>query len=121
MFNWLAMSDIISDWQRTFDILSADVLQAAAQVDNRSDGWAKRSYVRAVFAVIEGTTFGMKRLALNIWDQDQRNLDADELELLHEKRLDAQAKGRKHFPAFGENIKLTFQVFAKAYRFKSLA
>ncbi len=109
--------DILSDWMLTSDILAQDVLRAAAAIDTTEDAYAcaKRNYVRAVFAGIEGTTYGMKRIVLQVWKFQQKRLDANTLEKLTEVRLDENGNRKKYYLKFRENIKLVFDVFAKIH------
>ena len=110
----LTMSDdVLKDWQATTEILFGDVLHAADEVDRSSGACVRRSYVRSVFAAIDGSTYGMKRVALQVWTHRQPRLDADDLELLIETNFDQQGKGKKRFLPFGKSIKIAFDVFAK--------
>lgn len=113
--------DVLKDWQTATEILFADVLNAADQVDRIGDGCTRRSYVRAVFAAIDGSTYGMKRVVLQVWTQYQSKLDADDLELLTETKFDQQGKSKKRFLPFSNSIKFAFDVFAKVHGLVSSA
>jgi hypothetical protein len=107
--------DILTEWQSFTEILFHDVLQAAAatesvHTDPVAEGYDRRNYVRTVFAAIEGSTHGMKRVILHHQKFWRSKLDADHLEFL------TDATG-KRFPSFRDNIKSTFKLFAKIHGF----
>ena len=107
--------DVLKDWKKTTKTLFADVCRAAEEVDRCGDGYTRRNYVRSVFAAIEGITHGMKRVTLQVWKLRQSRLDSDELGKLMEVKFDSQGRSRKRFLPFGDNIKFTFEAFAKVH------
>lgn len=109
--------NIPKDCKITTDALLHDVIRASSDIDLENDGYHRRNYVRAVFAAIEGSTYGMRRLALYVWNQRQTNLKADELELLTETKFDKQGRAKNCFLRFEENIKFVFKIFAKIHGF----
>jgi hypothetical protein len=113
--------DVLKDWQSTAHILFDDVLLAAAEVERVGDGFVRRSYVRTVFVAIEGSTHGMKRVVLHVWNQRQSKLDVDDLECLTETKFDEQGSSRKRFLCFRDNVKFVFKAFAKIHGFACAA
>ena len=110
--------DILKDCKTTVDALLNDVIRASEDIDLKDDGCRRRNYVRAVFAAIEGSTYGMRRLVLHTWSLRQPKLNANELELLIETRFDKQGKAKKlPFLSFDRNIKFVFEVFSKIHGF----
>jgi hypothetical protein len=110
-------NDILKDWLATSDVLFQDVMRAAEALDNTSDPYGRRNYVRAVFAAIEGSTYGLKRVVLQVQKQGGSNLKTNELERLIEPEMVKGGKIKKRYLPFDENIKFTFKTFAKAHGF----
>ena len=109
--------DVLRDWQATTNVLLQDVVRAAEALDSTNGPSLRRNYVRAVFAAIEGSTYGMKRVVLQVWKQGYCKLKADELERLIETEMVKGGKTKKRYLPFGDNIKFAFKTFAKAHSF----
>jgi hypothetical protein len=109
------------DWRVTLEILLDDVIRTAVETQRSNEGYVRRNYVRAVFAAIEGSTYGLKRVVLQLWEHKQSKLNADELEFLIETGIDKKGKSKKRFLPFDKNIKFVFEVFAKMHDFISTA
>jgi hypothetical protein len=109
--------NLLNDWQSTTDILFADVLHAAVDTQRVGDAYSRRSYVRAVFAAVEGITHGMKRVVLHVCKHWPCRLDANEVERLMDTEIDQRGKSRKRFLSFRDNITFVFRMFAKVHGF----
>jgi hypothetical protein len=113
--------EVLKDWQDTTQILLDDAFHAAEQIDNGDNQGARRNYVRAVFAAIEGSTYGLKRMILMVWNYRQPKLEPGELEYVIETRFDKHGKSKRYFLPFADNVRLSFDVFAKVNGLSSTA
>ena len=75
------MKDWIAEFQDLFTTLIADV-EDLSRFAHGGSSQASRSYVRAVFALIEGITYAMKQVAAS---SSSMSLDAAERGLLNEE------------------------------------
>ncbi|MBI1178716.1 hypothetical protein GC207_14885 [bacterium] len=111
-----ALPESFSDWTETNRILLADVEQAARNADKTGDAFDTRSYVRAVFAAIEGDLFGMKRVIIERWKETQHPFKGDDLEQLLERPVIlANTPQKSGFLPFHKNLKFVFKCFAEVH------
>ena len=89
------------------DELRGDVDQAIEEMEDYDDDqFSRRTYVRTVFAMIEGAVFALKQEALEQSCLGKFDLSSDDLAKLAEK---------SGYLSFRENIKFTFPIFARAF------
>ena len=89
------------------DELREDVDQAIEEMEDYDDDqFSRRTYVRTVFAMIEGAVFALKREALEQSYVGKFDLSSDDLAKLEEQ---------SGYLSFRENIKFTFPIFARAF------
>ncbi len=94
--------------------LGIDAIISRSHVETDVKEYAIRQYVRAVFAMIEGTIYVMKQLARNSIEK----LSAAELALIAEELYDLNDKGepiiRPNYLKLEKNIKFAFSIYAKS-------
>jgi hypothetical protein len=100
------------------DVLLSDIVSAVGAGVEQGDGFARRNYVRSVFAMIDADVFQMKRAIIYVWKRWPFDLDADDLELLVEEKLSVSSGKKKPFPKFSDNLKFVISTFCKAHRFQ---
>jgi len=103
------------------DILRQDLLDCEnlISVDKKTDSGA-RSFVRAVFALIEGSVFNLKQIALALSKHGKGGFSQAELVMLEELSYDLDDKGatksQVKFIPLPKNIKFAFTSAARAFR-----
>ena len=117
-------------WQNALDsyselrkILAQDVLQVRTQLDaDFQSQLARRNYIRTLFAMIEGDTFGRKQVALIVyeyWLPSRTIFTPAVLVLLREEQyfLDdtGRAKQRELFLKIEPNLRFSLTSYGKAY------
>lgn len=106
--------------QRLTEILSADVEYFSSLLfkDTTTD-IQKRAYVRAVFAFLEGTVFGYKRMVLRLSQYGKGSFSEAEIALLKEQSYDLTDQGKavvqQKFLRFDRNLRFTFDACVRAY------
>jgi hypothetical protein len=97
--------------------LAEDVHRATTAMSEAGDQFSIRQYVRAAFALKEGLTHSMKRMALEV-DDDERVLDAAERTVLAERAFDLNDQGqvtsRQATYPWLRSARFAFDAFAKA-------
>jgi hypothetical protein len=95
--------------------LSVDAIVSHSRAKEEGTDYARRQYVRSVFAMIEGTIYVMKLLAKR---PDIERFSAAELSLLSEESYDLNDMGkpiiRPHYLKLEKNIKFSFSMYAKS-------
>lgn len=85
--------------------------------DGNQSQLARRSFVRALFALIEGMTFSIKRLVLMFAADGDGKLTPDEISLLseHTAELDSAGAiiGKTAYLKFKPNLQFTFRKFSE--------
>lgn len=107
-----------------FRSLANDVIIAEGELekdefDENERQFRRRSYIRTVFALVEGVTFVMKQFALSVHEGGTIIFSPAELALLREEQYDLE-KGRprtqqKHLRV-ADNLRFAFDVFARAFQ-----
>jgi hypothetical protein len=111
---------IMAEVEAMQEILRNDILECAESIsgDNKSD-CGNRTFVRAVFALIEGGIYGLKQVALQLSKHERGNFTPAEVALLEDKSYDLDDKGRAQertkFVPISSNIKFAFAALARAY------
>jgi hypothetical protein len=101
-------------------VLTQDMLECGRLVNSEphTDGIA-RSFVRTVFAMIEGTTFNLKQMALNLSAHGRGNFSKAELAMLEEVVYELGDKGeavtQTKFMKLPTNIRFAFDAAARAF------
>ena len=111
----------IDDWLATHEILFDDVMSSVARFASKNDGFSRRSYVRTVFAAIEGSLFGLKRVVLHIHNIHVLDLKSDDLGKLMEGTIDGSGTMKKRFLPFADSVRFAFKTFAKVHQVPCLA
>jgi len=103
------------------DILRKDLLACGklASGENKTDS-GERSFVRAAFALIEGSVFNLKQIALALSKHGNGGFSRAELVMLEEVSYDLDDKGttksQVKFIPLPKNIKFAFSAAARAFR-----
>jgi hypothetical protein len=84
--------------------LSADVTMAQAARTQADTPYARRVYVRTMFAAIEGLTFSIKQVTLAVSSLKKVVFSQEEIRLL----------GDKSRPSWHENLRDTMRLYARA-------
>ena len=105
----------LQEMLKMFVLLDADAELSYSEAKRRDGHSAHRQYVRSVFAMIEGTIFGMKQLARNPM---RKQLTAAVLALLDEEGYDLNDRGEPiicpHYLRLEKNIKFAFAIYAES-------
>src|ERR1051325_3802506 len=105
---------------RMENVLTTDMLDCeklATGKDKTESG--ERSFVRAAFAMIEGTVFNLKQIALALSKNDKGGFSQAELVMLQEVSYDLDDKGatksQVKFIPLSRNIRFAFSSAARAF------
>jgi len=80
--------------------------------------FARRTYIRTLFALIEGETFSRKQVALALYELGYKVFQPEEVALLREEQYylteQGRAKKQQLFLRTAANLRFSFETFAKA-------
>ena len=131
----LNMTGSYEEYMSLFKALSDDAIAADEERTQSDNQFKRRTYVRTVFALIEGDTFRRKHAALMLHDLYQEMLGVSappeqlakvtqvvftdaEIALIREEQYELDNKGevqtRQKFLRPAANLRLSFKVYAKA-------
>ena len=99
--------------------LANDVIIAERELDQAEPQFRRRSYVRAVFALVEGVTFVMKQFALSVHERGDITLPPAEVAPLREEQYDLDKgtpRTKQKFLKVADNLRFAFKTFAQAFR-----
>jgi len=101
-------------------VLTQDMLECGELVNGESKtDSAARSFVRAVFAMIEGSIFNLKQMALNLSAHGRGSFSKAELVMLEEVSYDLDSKGgaitQTKFMKLPANIRFAFDAAARGF------
>lgn len=99
--------------------LANDVIIAERELDQAEPQFRRRSYIRAVFALVEGVTFVMKQFALSVHERGDITFPPAELALLREEQYDLDKgtpRTQQKFLKLADNLRFAFKTFAEAFR-----
>ena len=86
--------------------------------DQDSQFW-RRTFIRSVFALIEGFTYSLKQVALEAAKRFDIELSKSEIALLLEESYEVNDKGlaetKKDYIQLPKNIKFAFNIYSRAY------
>jgi len=106
----------IDEIQEFFWVMVNDCSCAAKQWAENDCGYTRRSYVRAVFAFIEGNTHRMKQLCIQFHESERCvALSKEELEKAAEVKFDEQGNKKIIKIPTLDNVKLSFSLFSKVF------
>ena len=114
-------SDQLALHQAMEDVLRQDLLdcEKLAKGDNKTDS-GKRAFVRSVFAMIEGSVFNLKQMALALSKHGRGGFPQAESVMLEEVSYELDDKGdvksQIKFIPLPKNIKFAFAAAARAFR-----
>lgn len=107
------MKEPLKELSNLFDALVSDVEFLSKSLENEQ---ARRAYIRAVFALVEGLTYGMKQVALKQkhlpWTSAENAILADEAYRLNEK---GDAERVNASLTLLPNIKFAFKALTRSY------
>ncbi|HYX72555.1 MAG TPA: hypothetical protein VE732_07275 [Nitrososphaera sp.] len=97
-----------------------DVGLAEEALDEKDTPYARRNYVRALFAMIEGTIFALKQTTLTGGLSAPKLLSVAELAILQEVSFDLTNKGdvksQTKFFRMAENLRFTASIVSKVFQ-----
>lgn len=109
----------LEDLKKPLVALSDDVDRAERDVVANDDSNSRRNHIRALFAMIEGTIYMLKRTVLIAASSGPGPLSIAELALLHEKAFHLTDKGapreQDQFPRIIDNLRFTKNCLEKAF------
>ena len=109
----------INEMNLMVEILFEDLITSAKLLSGESQ-FSRRSYVRTLFALIEGMVYQMKRVALCAYEADQVEFNEAEISILKEETYELTTKGtaksRQGYPKTLENILFAFYVYGKVFK-----
>jgi len=115
----ISQPDDLKSLEEMFELLAADAEYLRERVAQSDSAEARRSFVRSVFALIEGIVFAIKRCALAGNSVQVARLSAAERALLQEEFYDltddGDAKTRPAFLHLAKNLRFAFKLFARCY------
>ena len=101
------------------DELRDDVDYAIEEMEECDDQLSRRTYVRTVFAMIEGAVFALKQQALEESRASRPDLSPAERAILSEQSYYLAESGKPrvgaYYPQLEANIKFTFPIFARVF------
>src|SRR6266849_1451566 len=109
----------VEQFVRAVQVLSSDV-QAAAKLSETADTqFARRAYVRAAFALIEGNLNLMADVILLALDRQEVQLSSNEIEILRQERHTSNENGlpivRVKFVPIRDRAAPVFEMFSRLY------
>jgi len=111
-----SMTERIDEVTKLVTTLSGDLVYSGEEIALQRH---RRSYVRGVFALIEGTVFGLKSIVLESLDVFGANLDPGERALLNEQsyllRDDGTVRAVQQFIKIADNLRFTLGLGTKAF------
>jgi hypothetical protein len=114
------MLDPVDNYHALFGALMSDVSDARKALKESDTQFNRRSYIRIVFALIEGEIHLRKQYALMLHDLGMLQLSEPEVALLREKQAGLNNKGepecRPLFLRLPQNLKFSFRMEAKAFK-----
>jgi len=109
--------DSLKELNQRFFLLMNDALSIVKAARDSDDDVAKRSFVRAVFAFIEGVTHGLKMVALDSHIRKEDTFSRAEESLLLEEAYELNEKGqpivKPKYLTLPRNIKFAFEQQAR--------
>jgi hypothetical protein len=113
------MLDPVDNYQALYGALMFDVEAAANALAEADTQFNRRSYVRTVFALIEGETYLRKQYALMMNNLGMVTLNDPEMALLREEQYKLNNKGepdtQQLFLRLPENLRFSFRIDAKVH------
>jgi hypothetical protein len=107
------------DYDGAMAVLVEDVKSAIMQRLGNNEQFARRSYVRTLFALVDAWVFSAKNAVLKAHAGGTVPLNSDELPLLREKAYELDEAGkvltRDKYPPFLANVKFAFAVYARSF------
>ena len=109
---------LYGDFRTMLLSLSDDVVKASQiKVEKLGDAYAERAFVRAVFAMIEGTVFQLKQVILQHTKINGITLTSGQISLLLEESYEIKTTGaintRSKFLRLHDNLKFTLKLYSE--------
>lgn len=102
-----------------FGILHDDLQNAKAYLNSNDSQFARRTYIRTLFAFIEGNSFRLRQLALSAHNHRTSCFTNEEIVMLEEKNISVKSNGEVHVGSkyldFQTGFKFTLSAYAKAF------
>ncbi len=118
----IEVKEALKDLLEIMEILQQDIQEATNNLFKDANNFWLRTYTRAFFALVEGTTFAIKQVALKAHEYQPCFTEA-EISLLKEVsyELNKQGKAKSRFKRLEtlSNIKFAFKSVVKAFNLES--
>lgn len=112
------IQESLKGFLETFKVLQEDVVEALNQLLKDPSNFWLRTHIRAFFALVEGTTFGLKQVALKVHEYRPCFTEA-EVSLLKEVSYELSEQGKVQIrPKYLDtlsNVRFTFEAVKKAF------
>jgi hypothetical protein len=109
------MYQIFVEMFQMIEVLEQDVLKAQEYLIKEDNPFRRRNLIRTFFALVEGSIFGLKQIALNT----ELSLSEGEISLLEEKsyelRDNGKVKANTKYLKLLPNFRFAVQTFARAF------
>ena len=109
---WFELKEILN-------VLYEDVDFAERMWKDQDSQFWRRTFIRSVFALIEGFTYSLKQVALQAAKRFHIELSKSEIALLLEESYEVNDKGlaetKKDYIQLPKNIKFAFNMYSRAY------
>jgi hypothetical protein len=113
------MLDPVDNYQALYGALMFDVEAAVHELAKADTQFNRRSYIRTVFALVEGETYLRKQYALMMHELRMVTLSDAEVALLREEQYKLNNKGEPNvqqlFLRLPENLRFSFRIDAKVH------
>jgi len=111
----MKLGDII----RPMIALLEDAHAAETHLEQQDSQFARRAYIRSVFAAVEGIVWLLKRVCLKLAGAAKAKLDLGEYSLLQDQTYELKQNGELNvqtkFLRLPDNLRFTFRVFNRSF------
>lgn len=116
----ISSMDAFDEAGKLFVILQDDVERLKSRLAEEDCQLNRRSFVRAIFSLIEGMTYSLKRMAYEKTLTGTSQLSSADISMLKEETYDLGRKGNpvtipKPLP-LKKNVRFTFSIFSQVYQ-----
>jgi hypothetical protein len=109
----------LNELRDLYEILISDVRECTDVIQKQDTQFARRTFVRSVFAFVEGVVFRLKQMALEASSELQVSLSIPEVAVLSEETYELNDKGepsaKSNYPQLPRNTKFAFKIVAYVF------
>jgi hypothetical protein len=115
----LTITDAVNSYIKLHRKLMKDFAEVSAQLVESDTPFARRNYIRHLFTLVEGETYIRKQIAIALYEACRVDFSRAELSVLYSEQYSidkGKAKARTIFFPYDEDMRFSFEAFAKACR-----